>query len=443
MGWRTAPKRSLVLSRTKREAKTDVPGLAARRAAHRALAEVLDRGAMLSEAGDQLSPAIRAEARGLADTVLRRLGQIDAVIGRFVERRPPPPAHHALRLLTAEVLFAGTPSHAAVDLAVHLVRESPKGARLTGLTNAVGRRIAREGPEIAADQDAAALNTPRWLAERFRRDWGKSAARRIAQAHLTPAPHDLTVRTAADTRVLARELGATILPTDTLRLSGRPQLSALPGYASGAWWVQDAAAALPARLIPIHQSQRVLDVCAAPGGKTLQLAASGMQVTALDISTRRMALLDENLARTDLSAGTITADALNWTPDTPFDAILLDAPCSASGTLRRHPDLAHRLTGAQLETLLELQVRLLDRAFEWLRPGGTLVYAVCSLFKAEGEDQCDAFLARTAKAELETAPTTLPPEFIDAAGRLRTRPDMWAEQGGLDGFFAARIKRVG
>ncbi len=384
----------------------------------------------------------RAEARALADLALRRLGQVDDALGRFVDRPPPGPGRQILRLMATELLFAGTPPHAAVDLGVRLAQGAKSTARLAGLVNAVGRRLAEGGAAIVAAQDAAGLNQPAWLGARLARDWGADAARAIALAHLAPAPHDLTPKAEADAEALARELGARLMPTGSVRLSERPQLSALPGYATGAWWVQDAAAALPARLIRAPQGRRVLDLCAAPGGKTMQLAAAGARVTALDLSEARMRRLSENLRRTGLAAETVMADALAWTPDAPFDAVLLDAPCTATGTIRRHPDLPLRTDGSGLPELIALQGRLLDRAFGWLAPGGTLVFCTCSLLRDEGEAQADAFLARTPGAALAPimSDEAIPPEFV-ADGRLRTRPDQWAEFGGVDGFFAARFVR--
>ena len=416
------------------------PGLAARRAALALLEDVLGRGAMLAEQGG--SGPERAEARGLADLTLRRLGQVDDVLGRFVERPPPGAGRQVLRLMATELLFAGTPPHAAVDLAVRLARGGKGTARLAGLVNAVGRRLAEDGAAIISGQDAPALAMPGWLAGALARDWGAQAARAIAEAHLEPAPHDLTLRGPGDADALAAELGGRVLPTGTVRLAGRPQLSALPGYAAGAWWVQAAAAALPARLIQAPAGRRVLDVCAAPGGKTMQLAAAGARVTALDVSEARMQRLRKNLGRTGLAAETVAADALEWRPEAPFDAVLLDAPCTATGTIRRHPDLPHRTDGSALPALVNLQARLLDRAWSWLAPGGVLVFCTCSLLRAEGEAQAAAFLARTpdAAAAPITAADAVPPELV-ADGRLRTRPDQWAERGGLDGFFAARFVR--
>jgi 16S rRNA (cytosine967-C5)-methyltransferase len=430
-----------------------VPGLAARRGALALVGAVLDRGAMLDEAGLEgagleASPAGRAEARGLADLTLRRLGQIDDALGRFVQRMPKPPVSHALRLMAAELMFGGTAPHAAVDMGVRLVKGARGAAKFSGMVNAVGRRLAGEGAAVAAAQDAGRLCLPGWLGRRLAADWGKDAARAMAAAHLVPAPHDLTARDLAEAEALAADLGADLLPTGTVRLRDRPQISTLPGFAEGRWWAQDAAAALPARLIPDPGGKRVLDLCAAPGGKTLQLAALGARVTALDMSERRMERLAGNLSRTGLAAELVVADALAWTPEAPFDAVLLDAPCSATGTIRRHPDLPHRAPGRKggidLAALTGLQARLLDRAAGWVAPGGVLVFCTCSLIRSEGEGQAAAFLKRHADfARLPVAPgeAGIPPAFLTPEGDLRTRPDFWPDLGGLDGFFAARFRR--
>ncbi|MEM6487462.1 MAG: transcription antitermination factor NusB [Pseudomonadota bacterium] len=420
----------------------EAPGMAARRGAVRLIADVLDRGRMLDEAGlAGLPPAERAEAHGLADTALRHLGQIDSLLAELVERAPAPPISHILRLMAAELLYAGRPAHAAVDSAVRLAQGVPRGERLAKLVNAVGRRLGRSTPQPAAP----VVNLPAWLAERLAADWGDAALDAMAKAHLAPAPHDLSLRTPADREALAAEVDGLLLPSGSVRVPGRPQVTALPGYAEGAWWVQDAAAALPARLLSPAPGARVLDLCAAPGAKTLQLAAMGAEVTALDISARRVERLHENLARTGLAARIVVADALDWSPPAPFDAILIDAPCSATGTIRRHPDLPHRLDPASLDDLTRLQGALLDRAFAWLAPGGRLVFATCSLFRAEGEDQAAAFLARTPAARrvaLDPADAALPPGAVDDRGDLRTLSSMLPEIGGLDGFFACRIERT-
>lgn len=420
-----------------------VQGLEARQGALALLDGVLVRGAMLDEAALRGDGAVRAEARGLADTTLRRLGQIDDILGRFVDRPPKGTARQILRLMVAELVFSGTAAHAAVDLAVRLAHGDRKTERMAGLINAVGRKVAAEGAAIAETQDATAMNLPRWITKAVAKDWGREAAAALAEACLTPPPHDLTMQSDADAGAMAAETGGQVLPTGSIRLPGRPQISTLPGFDAGAWWVQDAAAALPARLLDVQPDEQVLDLCAAPGGKTMQLAATGAEVTALDISDRRLERLAENLARTGLAAEILCVDALHWEPDRAYDAILLDAPCSATGTLRRHADLPHRADGPDLTALTSLQDAMLARAFTWLKPGGRLIYCTCSILKREGEARVEEFLKVTpAAAAVSLADANLPAEFINSQGYLRTLPQLWLDFGGLDSFFAAKIRRV-
>jgi len=410
----------------------------------RLLHEALERGRPLADASrdaaaQALPGPVRAHALRLATETIRRLGQADAVLARFVRRTPPAAARDALRLAAVSLHALSEAPHAAVDGAVAALRTRPGGARLTGLANAVARRLAT--PEAAAlwartEPDAPRLNAPGWLWGRLSSAHGAAAARRICAAHLAQPPLDLTPRDPADARALADALGATLTRTGSLRLSAPGQVSTLPSFAEGRWWVQDAAAALPARLLAPQPGERVLDLCAAPGGKTLQLAAAGADVTALDLSEPRLERLAENLARTGLAAETVCADALDWAPDAPFDAILLDAPCSATGTARRHPEVLHRREKPDLASLTALQDALLERAWSWLRPGGRLVFATCSLLPEEGEARAAAFRARTPAARPAPA-SGLPPELLSEDGDLRTRPDLWPELGGLDGFFAA------
>lgn len=443
------PLGTVVLSRPRKQASKKLApaeqpaGFAARAGALKLLHAVLEQGHLLEESSVAGAPADRAEARGLADLTLRRLNQIDDVLSRFVDRPPKGDGQRILRLMAAELLFHGTSPHAAVDMAVRLAKSNRTTARLSGLINAVGRRLSEQGAEIVGSQDADAMALPEWLAKRLTKDWGAEATKAIAAAHLCPAPHDLTLANADDAKPLMQELNARMLPTGGLRLLDRPQISALPGYAQGAWWVQDAAATLPATLLNASEDMRVLDLCAAPGGKTMQLAATGADVTALDISERRLGRVAENLERTSLKAELITADALEWEPGTAFDAILIDAPCSATGTIRRHPDLPHRHDGMDLRELHALQRALLTRASTWLNPGGTLIYCTCSLFKSEGERLIDTVLSEIDTLSINpiTQADGVQHEFITSEGYLRTRPDHWPEIGHLDGFFAARLTR--
>ncbi len=423
--------------------------LAPRRAALELLVACLDKGQPLDEALSRdnsfpaLDPRDRAFVRLLLATTLRRLGEIDEVLGLLIER-PLQGAnalgHQVLRLGAAQLLFLGTPAHAAVDTAVGLM-ESTNQTHLKGLANAVLRRVARQGAALLGDRDPARLNTPGWLWESWTASYGEEATRAIAAAHLIEAPLDLTTR--ADRDFWAGRLDAEVLPTGTLRRASGGAISDLPGFAEGTWWVQDAAAALPARLLGDLDGKRVADLCAAPGGKTLQLSAAGGAVTAVDISARRMARVGENLARAGLSAELVTADASKWAPPEKFDALLLDAPCSGTGTLRRHPDIAWLKDEEDVSRLTMTQDRLLIHALELLKPGGTLVYAVCSLQADEGPVRIEGLLAREKRLQrVPVQAAELPglAEAITPTGDVRTLPSMWAERGGIDGFYIARLR---
>lgn len=422
------------------------PAPSARDGAAALLDAVLGRGRMLGEEAlpDGLAPPDRARALGLAGTVLRHLGRIDALLARYVATAPPPRARNALRLAAAELLLLGTPAHAAVDSAVARVGAAPASRHLKGLVNAVARRIAQEGAAVWATLDPAAHALTAEMRARLAAAWGEEAARAMALAHLSDPPLDLTLRDPGSAPLWAERLGAEVLPTGSLRLRAPGRVSGLPGFGEGAWWVQDAAAALPARIAGDVAGCAVLDLCAAPGGKTLQLAAAGARVTALDINPARLARLGENLARTGLAATSVAADAFAWGPEGKFDLVLVDAPCSATGTMRRHPDLPHRPAEVDLRALTRLQDGLLARAAQWLRPGGRLVFATCSLLPEEGEERVARFLARHPGARVEP-PAPLPgldPAWVQD-GCLRLRPDFWAERGGMDGFFAAVIRPAG
>lgn len=425
------------------------PGLAARVAAAALLAGVQERQTLAEQAARpdgplaRLPPGERARAQSLAAETLRHLGRIDGVLAGFLDKRPPLAALNALRLAVAELNLDGVPPHAAVDGAVRLVRLSAKARHLAGLVNAVARRVTEAGPARWEAEPEAGL--PDWLAGPIRAEIGAEALAAIERAHARGAPPlDLTLRAPGQAEEWARALGAAVLPTGSLRLAGRGQVTGLLGFAEGAWWVQDAAAALPARLFGDLRGRRVLDLCAAPGGKTLQLAAAGAEVTALDVSPARLRRLEENLARTGLAARIVAADALDWRPEMRFDAVLLDAPCTASGTIRRHPEMPHVRDAAALGPLRELQARLIARAWEWVAPGGRLVYCVCSLLPAEGPRQVARFCAETPDARRvapEIAALGVAPDWLDAEGALRLRPDYWPESGGMDGFYAALLEK--
>ncbi|MEP4913264.1 MAG: 16S rRNA (cytosine(967)-C(5))-methyltransferase RsmB [Alphaproteobacteria bacterium] len=392
-----------------------------------------------------LDPRGRAFAHNLIATALRRLGQIDALIASCLEKPLPANARTAqdiLRLGAAQLLFTGTADHAAVDTAVDLARARGQG-RLAQLVNAVLRRLQREGGDALTGQDAARLNTPDWLWQAWEAAYGADICRAIAESHLSPAPLDITVKD--DAAGWAERLGGTALSDRSLRLTDAAPVPELPGFAEGAWWVQDRAAALPVRLLGDVAGLSVLDLCAAPGGKTAQLAAAGARVTALDRSEKRLETLARNLDRLGLQVETVAADALSWDAPTRFDAILLDAPCSATGTIRRHPDLPHLKRPEDTAKLADLQDRLLARAAGWVRPGGVLVFATCSLQPEEGPERIRAFLSRQADFKTEPATTGesgVTPDMLSPEGWLRTLPCMAAGIGGMDGFFAAVLRRI-
>jgi 16S rRNA (cytosine967-C5)-methyltransferase len=356
--------------------------------------------------------------------------------------RPLPDREHRartlLRLGAAQLLFLGTPAHAAVGEMVALAR--PPHDKLV---NAVLRRIAREGEAMLASQDAARLNTPPWLWRSWTDSYGDAACRAIAQAHLGEAPLDITVK--SDPEDWAKRLHARVLPTGSLRLAPGGAISALPGYDEGGWWVQDMAAALPARLLGPLRGKRVIDLCAAPGGKTAQLAAGGAQVTAVDRASRRLERLGANLARLGLEADMVVADAVLWRPSTPADAVLLDAPCGGTGSIRRHPDIQRLKTPEDVARMGAAQSRLLRAALEMVRPGGLVVYCTCSLETLEGEAQVAGLLQGGAPARrlpIEPEEVGGLAELIDANGDLRAHPGKLEALGGLDGFHVARLARV-
>jgi 16S rRNA (cytosine967-C5)-methyltransferase len=385
----------------------------------------------------------RAFARLLVTTALRRLGQIDALLDRFMRARPKTvTVHNLLRLGVAQLLFLDTPAHAAVAETVALA--SGQHGYAKGLVNAVLRRVAREGKESMARQDAARLNTPDWLWDSWRSAYGKPVAHAMAAAHLAEPPLDLTVK--ADPQDWAARLRGERLYGNTVRRPAGGAIEDLPGYAEGAWWIQDAAAALPARLLGDVRGRTVIDLCAAPGGKTVQLAAGGAAVIAVELSDRRAGRLRSNLARLRLEARIEVADALAWRPETPVSRVLLDAPCSATGTIRRHPDIAWHKSPADVTRMAALQQQLLEAAVAMIEPGGILVYASCSLQPEEGPDVIERALAGglpvarlpVTASELDGLAVDLTPD-----GDVRTLPCHLAGRGGLDGFFIARLRRHG
>lgn len=406
------------------------------------LLDAVDGGATLDEAAGltaALSPAERARARRLALEVLRRQGRVDALLAPLLARRPRPPVMRILRLATVEMLALDQAPHGVVNSAVALTRAlGGKGQAAAGMVNAVLRKVAAASDAWAG---LPAQQMPDWLRQPVIAAWGPDAARAIEAAHQLGAPLDLTPNGAAN-GAPAIDIPGEALPSGSHRLPAGTQVTALPGFAEGRWWVQDAAAAMAVRLLNPRPGERIADLCAAPGGKTLQLAAAGAQVAALDISASRLERVAENLARCGLSAQLVQGDALEWRPAQPLDAVLLDAPCSATGTIRRHPELPLIRDGSALAGLTDLQARLIDHALSILKPGGRMVYSTCSLLPAEGEDQLAAALAR--HPGLTVAPIGAPgiqPDWITATGGLRLRPDLWPERGGMDGFFIADLRK--
>ncbi|WP_051201679.1 RsmB/NOP family class I SAM-dependent RNA methyltransferase [Paracoccus aminophilus] len=399
------------------------------------LLDAVATGQTLDEAAgviERLAPAEKARARRLALETLRRVGRLEPVLDKHLARRPRPEILMLLRLATVELLALGEAPHGVVNAAVALARGmGQKGQAAAGMVNAVLRKVADEGALWAS---LTPQEMPDWLREPVVAAWGEEVAQAIEAAHEAGASLDLTAKP-------GREAPGEALPTGSHRLPVGTQVSALAGYEAGDWWVQDAAAALAAVILDPRPGERIADLCAAPGGKTMQLAAAGAEVTAIDISEHRLARVAENLARCGLSATLVASDALEWQAEAPLDAVLLDAPCSATGTIRRHPDLPLIRDDTEIPEIVALQAELIDHALEQLKPGGRLVYATCSLLPAEGEEQIRAALARHPGLTVE--PPTVPgiaPEWITPEGGLRLRPDLWPERGGMDGFYIARLR---
>jgi 16S rRNA (cytosine967-C5)-methyltransferase len=441
-----------------RRAPVEVPGLAARRVAADLLDGVLRRHRPLDEQLDggeanlgltALPERDRALARKLVATALRRLGTLRHLLATALERGFPsdaPRVESILLIGAAQIFWLDVPDHAAVDLSVRLAQADRRAARYPGLVNAVLRRMARDGRAALAGLDMAALDTPKWLMKRWNGAYGRGRAHAIAAVHGDEPPLDLTVK--QDPEGWAARLRGRVVATGTVRVVAHGPVSLLPGYAEGAWWVQDAAAALPARLFGDVAGLKVVDLCAAPGGKTAQLAAAGAQVTALDRSPARLVRLADNLARLGLTAETVAADALEWQAE-PYDAVLVDAPCSSTGTIRRHPDIPWLKHESDVAAMAALQSRLLDRAAALVRPGGTLVYCTCSLEPEECEAQVVALLARMpglVRRPIAAAEVGGQAEFVTKIGDLRTLPSHWPDpdprMAGLDGFYAARLARA-
>ena len=410
-----------------------------------ALDIVLDRTAEFAS----LPPRDRGFTRMLLTTTLRRLGQIDDLLN-FAQDKPEslrtPLIRNILRIGITQLFFMDVPDHAAVDTSVKLVEDADM-PRQKDFVNAILRKLTREGADRVKNQDAARLNTPEWLMKYLVEDYGLKTAAEIMQAHMKEPPLDITVKDVADRPYWGNALQAAELSTGTLRRALRGNIRELEGFDQGKWWVQDAAAAIPATLFGDIKDKHVIDTCAAPGGKTLQLASMGATVTAIDRSARRLQRLNENLERMQLQDKVTVdvADATEWRPKEPPQYILIDAPCSATGTIRRHPDTPYLKSPKDVESLMGVQERLLHHAADILAPNGTLIYCTCSLQKSEGEHQIDRFLQK----RLDFIRSPIKPdeigkynELINTNGDLRILPSHLAGQGGIDGFFIARITRT-
>ncbi len=436
---------------------TEVPGLAARRIAADILDGVLHKSRTLDDQleGPAAHPGLktladrdRALMRRLVATILRRLGTLGHILSRLLDKGVPtdaPRAQSALLIGVAQILWMDVPDHAAVDLSVRLVQSDRRAAKYAGLVNAVLRRCAREGQPLIDEVKDQTLDVPPWLMARWTAHYGADTARAIALALSHEPSLDLTVK--ADPAHWATRLHGETLPTGTVRTLLQGSVPMLPGFTEGQWWVQDAAAALPAKLFGDLAGQRIVDLCAAPGGKTAQLIHGGADVTAIDRSPNRIARLRENLGRLGLTATTAVSDGTEWQPEQAgFDGILVDAPCASTGTIRRHPDVAWLKQDADISALSALQAKLLRKAVTLLRPGGVLVYCTCSLEPEEGEMAIASLLADTPdmrRAPVEASEVGGLTEIINADGDLRTLPCHLPHEdprlGGLDGFYAARL----
>ena len=383
----------------------------------------------------------RAFARAVAMAALRRLGEIDQILDRRLQKAPPAAVRTILRIALAQTLVLETPAFAAVSTAVKLAERDPRTRPYKNLVNAVLRGVGRDGPGLTT----AESNLPDWIAARWRATYGEPALAALALAAREEPPTDLSLKPEVDADALAALVDGSVLPGGTVRTGRRGDIATWPGFEDGDWWVQDAAAAVPVRLLAPAADEFIVDLCAAPGGKTLQLAASGASVVALDRSDTRLKRLRANLERTGLAAEIVVIPAEDWEDGRTFDAVLLDAPCTATGTFRRNPEVLRATRPADVAKLADVQHRLLDAAAGRVKPGGRLVYCVCSMEREEGETQVIAFLRRN--PAFRTAPAVpaevgAPDEALTPEGWLRILPSMWPEQGGLDGFFVARLDRI-
>lgn len=418
-------------------------GLPPRRAAHHLLEQITGEGRLMSElitggALEHLPNDDKARAQRLATDTLRGLDRADRMLKPYFKKATPSDyVMNALRLGVIE-LTGGEAAHGVVNAYVEIVGRNQRTASMKGMTNAILRRIAEEGP--AAWHKRAVPLMPGWLRQPLVAAWGRPAMDAMDAAHFAGAQLDLTCK--GDPAAVAEAVGGVVLPTGSVRVANAGQVSALPGFETGDWWVQDAAAAVPVLMLAPTKGMTVLDLCAAPGGKTMQLAASGASVTAVDISQGRTMRVKENLARVKLSADVIVSDAFEVTGQ--YDAVLLDAPCSATGTIRRHPDLPYAKDGSEFAELIEQQGLMIDHALSLLKSGGKLVYCTCSLLPDEGEVQIEEALERHAGLTVDQSAADragIDPDWTTYEGGVRLRPDYWADRGGMDGFYIAVLTK--
>jgi 16S rRNA (cytosine967-C5)-methyltransferase len=384
------------------------------------------------------SPSERARGMRLSRATLRNINRADSVLKPFLRKMPPAYVHNVMRLAVVEMHLNGDAPHGVIDDAVKLVKSHAKHNRMSGLANAVLRKTVDQQESW---KNASPNSLPSWIARPVKAAFSKPAQKTIEQAHESQPPLDITLKNTSFDGF--GDAGKT--PSGSVRLPAGSQVSTLPGFDTGDWWVQDAAAALPARLFGDLAGKRALDLCAAPGGKTMQLCAMGAEVTALDASPKRTVRLRENLERAQLTANVVVADVFDWTPDHKFDAVLLDAPCSATGTIRRHPELPFVKGDEDLPSLMALQTDMLDRAAGFVADKGLLVFCTCSLLPAEGEEQARAFLKRNSSfiaRNVTPKKLGIPEDWLTPEGGIRTRPDYWAESGGIDGFFMIALQKV-
>ena len=426
----------------------DTNSLISRRVAAFAVKEVLENHnpleQVLSGQSDynSLEARDRAFARLIAATTFRRMGQIDAALKPFVRQRPTKLVYAALQTAAAQILYLGTPAHAAVGETVAMLKSRGSSKGFANMANAVLRNVVDKGPNLAGAQPPK-VNIPGWIRGEWERAYGRQAGRKMSAQLMKDPVLDVSVK--ANASDWAVKLGGEAIAAQSVRLGKIGDVTALEGFDAGDWWAQDVAASLPVQLLGDVKGLRVLDMCAAPGGKTMQLAAKGAIVTALDKSEGRLERVKENLDRTKLSAEIICADALEWAPEGDlYDIVLLDAPCSATGTFRRHPDVLYNRSPKDVANLVRLQDKLLAKAAEFVRPGGTLLYCTCSLMPKEGQPRVDTFLQNLPDFRLIpilNVPSLALPQEAFSEGSLRSLPYYLEDKGGMDGFFIARLER--